>query len=109
MCFEKIKKMSLPFVGFLQAAGLTVYCLLVGVLFWQGNSLFGPPFSFVGPAMFLVLFVASALISALLTLGYPGVLFFKEKETVKALKLIFYTASWLVVFIFLLMGILIVK
>lgn len=96
------KKFSLGFIAFLQALGLVFYCLLIGIIFWQGETWFGPIFSFVGPALFLVLFVASALISALIILGYPFVLFWEEKQTIKALKLIIYTIAWLIFFVLLL-------
>jgi len=98
MAFWKKKKFSLGFVAFLQATGLVLYCSLVGLLFWQGNNLFGPPFTFIGPAMFLVLFVVSAMISALIVLGYPFVLFWEKKKTSEALKLVICTAAWLAFF-----------
>jgi len=70
--------------------------------------LFGPPFTFLGPTLFLVLFVASALISALLILGYPFILFWEEKKTIEALKLVGYTITWLAFYILLILLILIV-
>lgn len=94
--------MSLPFIAFLQAVGLVVYCLLIALLMWQGESWFGPIYTFLGPAMFLVLFVVSALISALLILGYPFILFWEKKQTIKALRLVIYTIVWLIFFVFLL-------
>lgn len=54
---------------------------------------------FFRPVFFLVLFVVSALISALLVLGYPIILFWEKKQTVKALKLVVYTTAWLIFFI----------
>ncbi len=101
MNFLKKEKLSLSFIAFLQALGLVLYCSLVGLLMWQGENIFGPPYTFLGPAMFLVLFVASALISALLILGYPFILFWEKKQLVKALKLVVYTIAWLILFIFL--------
>lgn len=92
----KIQKLSLPMVGFLQAVGLTVYCSLVSVLFWQGNKLFGNVPNYLGPFLFLVIFTTSALISALITLGYPFLLFWEKKQTREALRLVGYTAGWLV-------------
>jgi len=100
--FRKQKKLSLPFIAFLQALGLVVYCSLIGLLLWRGESLFGgPPYLFLGPALFLVLFVVSALISALAVLGYPFILFWEKKKTSEALKLIVYTIAWLILFILL--------
>lgn len=72
--FSRKKNFSLPLVAFFQASGLVIYCSLVGLLFWRGNKWFGAPHTFLGPSFFLVLFVVSALISALLVLGYPIIL-----------------------------------
>jgi hypothetical protein len=105
--FEK-KKLSLPFIAFLQAAGLATYCGLIGLLMWKAEGIFGPPYTFLGPTLFLVLFVASALISALLILGYPFILFWEKKQTVKALKLVVYSIAWLTLFVFLILLFLIV-
>jgi hypothetical protein len=101
MNFLKKKKFSLSFIAFLQALGLVAYCSLVGYFMWQGENIFGPPYYFLGPTMFLVLFVASALISALLILGYPFILFWEKKELIKALKLVVFTIGWLLLFVFL--------
>ncbi len=92
---KKEERSSLPFIAFLQATGLVIYCSLIGLLIWRGNELFGPPFTFLGPAMFLVLFVVSAMISALIVLGYPFILFWEKKQAMKALRLAIYTAAWL--------------
>lgn len=88
-------------IAFLQAFGLVLYCSLVALLFWRGNEWFGKMTNYLGPLLFLMLFAASALISALLTLGYPVYLFWQKKERVKALKVASYTAGWLVFFILL--------
>lgn len=104
---EKKKSLSLTFIAFLQALGLVVYCGLIGLLFSQGGKWFGPH-NFLGPAFFLTLFVASALICALLTLGYPIVLFWEREQTIKALKLVVYTTAWLIFFVLLVILVLVV-
>ncbi|MCJ7804918.1 hypothetical protein MUP35_04280 [Patescibacteria group bacterium] len=96
---KKKKKLSLKLIAFLQALGLVFYCGLVSLLFWQGENLFGRYPSFLAPLLMLVLFSTSALIVALLTLGYPIVLFWKKKQTMQALRLVGYTAGWLITFI----------
>jgi hypothetical protein len=96
-----LKKFSLGFIAFWQALGLVVYCGLVGLLIWRGNQWFGPVTSFVGPILFLSLFVVSTLICALLALGYPIVLFWLRKQKIEALKLVGYTSLWLLFFILL--------
>lgn len=103
-----MKKLSLPMIGFFQAIGLTVYCSLVSILFWQGNKLFGNVPNYFGPFLFLIIFTTSALISALITLGYPFLLFWEKKQTKEALKLVGYTAGWLVLIAVLILGILLV-
>ena len=107
MCrfFKKKEKLSLPFIAFLQASGLAAYCGLVGFLMWHAETLkiFGPPFTFLGPTMFLVLFVVSALISALLILGYPFILFWEKKKTMEALKLVGYSIVWLAFYVFMIL------
>ena len=97
----KNKKFSLSFLAFFQALGLVVYCGLVGLFFWQGERWFGPMVSYWGPVFFLVLFVVSALISALMVLGYPFILFWEKKQTIEALKLVIDTTIWLAFFTFL--------
>lgn len=93
--------LSLEFVGFLQAAGLVLYCGLVGSLLANGNRLFGPAPIFLAPVLFLLLFVLSAVISASIFLGYPFFIFWEEKRTAKALRLIFYSTAWLGFFVIL--------
>jgi hypothetical protein len=101
MCFRFKEKTSLCLISFLQALGLALYCGLVSILFWQSNTLFGKGPNFWGPALFLVLFVTSALVSALFVLGYPFFLFWQKKQTQKAIKLVGYTTAWLMGFIIL--------
>lgn len=96
---KKKRKLSLKLIAFLQALGLVIYCGLVFLLFWQGENLFGRYPSYLAPLLMLVLFSASALVAALLTLGYPIILFWKKKQTAQALRLVGYTAVWLIAFI----------
>lgn len=98
---------SLLFIAFWQALGLTFYCSLVGSLMLQSNKWFGKVHTFIGPTMFLTLFVVSALVCTLIVLGYPFYLFWEKKQTVKALEIVFYTTLWLIFFILLFMGTLI--
>lgn len=92
---------SLAFIAFLQASVLVIYCFGVGYLIWRAEKWAGPPYTFLGPTLFLVLFVASALISALLVLGYPFHLFWIQKKPAEALKLVFSTTAWLAFFVIL--------
>lgn len=105
---KKLKKPSLAFIAFLQAWGLMVYVGLVALLFWKGEEIFGKVDLYLGPVMLLTLFVVSALISALIVLGYPFIIFWEEKKTRKALKLVGYTIFWLIFFFFAILASLIV-
>ena len=87
-------------IAFLQALGMALYCSLIALFMWNANSMFGKITDFRGPLLFLVLFTTSALISALITLGYPFILFYQKKKPVEALRLIIYTAGFLVLFTF---------
>jgi len=87
-------------VAFMQAVGLIGYCGLVALVFARGNEWFGP-MSWWGPLLFLVLFVVSALISALITLGYPVYLIWDKREVKEGLLLVAETSAWLVLFVVL--------
>jgi len=100
------KKLSLNFIGFLQALGLILYCGIVAILFWKGNKIFGKDPNYFGPLLFLVIFTTSALISALITLGYPTRLYLKTNDFKKPLKIILNMVVWLFVFILLTLSLL---
>jgi len=90
-----MKNSKLWTIAFLQATGLAVYCSLVALLIWNGNTLFGKITDFRGPLLFLIIFVTSALISGILTLLYPFLLW-QKKESVKGVRVIVYTAFFLI-------------
>lgn len=100
--------MKLFLIAFYQALGLTAYCSLVAILFWRGNQLFGRVPNYLGPLLFLILFAVSALICGFITLTKPFLLIWEEKKTKAAIKLIAYTAGWLVLFTLLLLAALII-
>ena len=93
-----MKKLSLPFIAFLQASGITFYCFLISNVFLNGSKWFGPLPTFLGPALFLMLFVVSAIICTLIFGGYAFNLFLIQKNTKSAIKLIAYTTGWLGLF-----------
>lgn len=95
---KKLGNFSLGFIAFLQALGLTIYCSLVAVLLWQGNTWFGRVPGYLAPLLFLTLFTTSALICAIIALGYPVILFWQKKQTGQAVKLVLATTLWLVFF-----------
>jgi len=93
-----MKKLSLPFIAFLQASGITFYCFIISNVFLNGSKWFGPMPTFLGPALFLMLFVVSAIICTLIFGGYAFLLFWEHKNTKSAIKLIGYTTGWLGLF-----------
>ena len=97
----KNKKLSFPFIAFLQSWTLVVYTVIIGLIFSRGEEWFGPIYNFFGPLFFIILFVTSAIIAALVVLGYPFMLFWEEKKAQEALKLVAYTTVWLIVFVLL--------
>jgi len=67
--------------GFLQAAGVVVYCSLVGIIFWQGNHIFPKVSPYFGPLMVLLLLCTSVLTCGLIVFYRPYRLFFAGKKT----------------------------
>jgi hypothetical protein len=98
---KKLEEQPLGLVGFLQALGVAAYCSLVGLLLMYGSAVFGKQPRFSATVLFLVLFCTSALVCAIITFGYPVFLFWVKKQTREALKLVVYTAGWLVLFTFI--------
>ena len=101
----KTKKLCL--ISFLQALGLVAYISLVSIIFWKGNQWFPKMDPFIGALIMLTLFAVSALISAIITLGYPFILWQKHNKLKESVKIVIYTAGWIIGFIIL--GLLIVK
>src|SRR3989338_1495741 len=98
-----MKKWPLVAIGLAQALGVVAYCSFIGVFFWKANEWFGEPPEYIGPVLMLTLLSTSALICALITLAYPAFLIWKKNQLVKALKLIGFTAAWMVLFVVLIM------
>ncbi|MFH1694264.1 MAG: hypothetical protein ABH880_00720 [Patescibacteria group bacterium] len=94
-----MKKIPNVFIGFLQAIGLSIYVGLVGFIMWNSEHWFENEPSARNIIFVLILFVTSALMSALITLGYPAYLILKRKKTTRAIKIIIYTAFWLILFL----------
>ena len=103
---KKLRNLSLGFIAFLQALGLIVYCSLVAVIFWQGNRWFGKVPQYLAPLLFLTLFITSALICAIVALGYPAILLLAKKQTGQAVKLVLGTTFWLGFFTLVIMTLL---
>src|SRR3990167_4702844 len=93
------KKSSAQFLAFLHASGLVIYIVLLSLFF----NFVTPKFShvnaqFVAPILMLLLFIVSAVISALLVLGRAGVLFW-EKKYKESFTLIGWTVGWILFYL----------
>lgn len=85
-------------LGFLQALGVTIYCSLIGIIFWQGPHIFPKVNPYFGPVMFLLLFSTSALICGLTVFYRPYKLFFAGKKQ-EAISVVIATTLWLFLFL----------
>jgi mannose/fructose/N-acetylgalactosamine-specific phosphotransferase system component IID len=76
----------------------------------NGNNWFGPlnKTPLLGPLLFLTLFVVSAMICAMIALAYPFGLFWDKKNTKDALRIVFYTAAWLALFVIIILALLVI-
>lgn len=91
-------------ISFLLSLGVLMYVLAVSSIIQNGERTFGKINNLWGPVLFLMLFVFSALITALLVLGYPIWLYFENKKR-NAVKLLFYNTGWLFLFVITMFGI----
>jgi len=95
---------SLPHIALAQAVGVVAYITLIANIVINIEHWFGRVQNFMAPLLFLTLFSTSALICGLLVLGYPILLIWDKKRPKDAVRLIGYTAGWLVVFLLLFFG-----
>jgi hypothetical protein len=89
-----IKKLSLPFLAFLQTTGLVIYITLVTLFFTvliPGED--SPNMGFYAPIIMLLVFVMSAVLSAVMILGRAGILFW-EKRYKESFTLLAWTVGW---------------
>ena len=100
MVENELMKTSPRVVGFVQAAGLTLYVTVFATLVQHVQNWFllrdvqpGPIMSI---ALFLLAFVISALICGSLILGYPLLLFSSGKHH-EAMKAVLWSLLWLIV------------
>lgn len=83
--------------GFLHAAGVVAYITIIAWTIFNGEKFFGViDQQWWGPVLFLLLFVVSALITSLLVLGKP-ILLYAEGKRREGIILLFATASWLII------------
>ena len=103
MCDKKIIKIS-----FLNSLGTLAY---VGTVSWfivNGDKIFGKMSGYLAPVAFLLLFMISAVITGILVLGKPALLFYEGNKK-EAIRLLLLTLGWLafylaIIFVYLIIG-----
>ncbi len=93
--FKDLDKLPLQWLSAVQALGVSIYCLMVAFLMTHAQSFIQNEVK--GGAMFLLLFILSAIITSLLVFGKPYKLFFAGKKN-EAIELVAFTAAWLGLF-----------
>jgi len=101
-----MKNSKTIFEGFLSAAAVLIYVFFIAYVLTNGEAWFGAVNSFFAPAMILMLFVVSALITASLVFAKPIYLYFEGKKK-QGIELFFSTASWLIAITVLIFAIMI--
>lgn len=85
-------------LGMKQAIGVVAYISLIATIFANGERWFGRMPNYLGPVLFLSLFVVSALTCSLIVFYEPYQLFTAKKGR-EALETVVGTTKWLAVFV----------
>jgi len=94
-----LKNKSLPFIGFLQATGVSIYVVLLSCFFNFVIPRFeNGPEEFYAPVIMPLIFIISAVTTASLVLGRFG-MYFWNKQYKEAFTLLLWTVVWLVVYL----------
>jgi len=91
-------KRNLFLIGFLQAIGVTAYCVLAGGFFLLADKIFIAPPNFLGIVLMLIFLVFSVAVSGVIVFGYPAYLAFHQKIK-DALSLLIYTLLYTLGFV----------
>jgi len=94
------KKYNSSLAGFLQAAGVLIYCGLIAVFFFYMTKTAAQP-GIVGIFLMLALFVFSAAITGSLVFGYPAYLALVKNRIKDALTILVYTLLYSLLIILL--------
>ncbi len=104
-----MKKSDYIFKSFINAGGVFLYISAVAWFSFNSQRIFGgKPDNFLAPLFVLLLFVISASITGLLVLGKP-ILLYLEGLKKEALKMLFATLAWLVLFLIAVVILLLVR
>ena len=91
-----MKNSKLILTSLLNAFGIAIYITGIALIIQNGEKIFGKMNNFIGPVIFLLLFVLSAAITGALALGQPVILYLNNHKK-EAIKLFLYTIGWLFV------------
>jgi len=100
--FQKRPKKDPNIIGLLQALTVLVYCGLISLLFWRGDSLFSKIPDVVGTILVLGLLVFSAAFTGAVVFGLSIYLFF-QKQVRLGIQVFSYTLLYLFLIILLLL------
>lgn len=89
--------------GFFQALGIAIYCSLIGLFVFNAESIIGKVGDIFGSVLFLLLLSTSVLICGTIVF-YKPYKFFSEGKKKDALDTVIFTAIWLLVFITIYIG-----
>ncbi|MBU0545958.1 hypothetical protein KKA13_01760 [Patescibacteria group bacterium] len=103
-----MKNMDYLWKSFLHAMGVFAYVSFVSWFLFNGEKFFGRASNFLMPLLLLLIFVISAVITGLLVLGKPVLLYWDGRKK-DAIYFLSATLGWLIVLamilaIFLLVG-----
>ncbi|MFA7243901.1 MAG: hypothetical protein WC080_01240 [Patescibacteria group bacterium] len=91
-----MKNLSLMWRGVINAIGIAAYVVLVVLFLNNGEKIFGKMNSIIGSATFLMVFVLSALVVGILSVGKPLMLYFDGKKK-EAISLLLYTVLFVAI------------
>jgi hypothetical protein len=91
---EKIKLLKL---GLRNSLATAIYVVIVAMIMYNAQKIFGTMKSIIGPVAFLLLFVTSAAITGFLVLGQP-IMLYVDNQRRDGVQLFIYTIAWLLVF-----------
>lgn len=88
-------KKSPLLIGFFEALGITLYCVLMSGFFLVMEKYISDPPEFLAAAVMLTLLVFSAALTGSMVFGYPVYLILKENKIKEGLQTLSYFALFL--------------
>jgi hypothetical protein len=92
-------KKSPLLIGFLEALGIVIYCVIISGFFLAMEKYWPIPPQFLGITVMLIILVFSAAITGSIVFGYPVLLILKENKIKEGLSILGYFALFLLIMI----------